>query len=94
MTIHPVRMTGVIVSSPQTYRYFSRVQDSIVDFVTAHSAISREDFLRYMMATDEMATDVGTVVYGKEAVSCGLIDSLGTLGNALDCLHELIQKEN
>ena len=87
MTIHPVRMTGVVVSSPQTYRYFSRVQDSIVDFVTSHSKVPRDTFLRYMMATDEMATDIGTVIYGEEAVSCGLIDAIGDLGDALQCLH-------
>jgi ATP-dependent protease ClpP protease subunit len=90
MTIHPVRMTGMVVGVPQTFRYFSRIQERIVDFVTAHSNISREDFLQYMMATDEMATDVGTVIYGREAVDCGLIDRLGSLGDALDCLHQMI----
>lgn len=90
MTIHPVRMTGVVVGVPQTFRYFSRIQERIVDFVTNNSAITREQFLHYMMATDEMATDVGTVIYGSEAVSCGLIDRLGSLGDALDSLHRMI----
>ncbi len=90
MTIHPVRMTGVIVGVPQTFRYFSRIQERIVDFVTSNSRITREKFLSYMMATDEMATDVGTVIYGAEAVSSGLIDRLGSLGDALDCLHRMI----
>ena len=61
MTIHPVRMTGVVVGAPQTYQYFNRIQEQIVDFVTANSRISRETFLRYMMATGEIATDVGSV---------------------------------
>ncbi len=96
MTIHPVRMTGMVVGAPQTYHYFEKVQDQIVDFVTAHSNISKEQFLHYMMATDEIATDVGTVLYGTEAVECGLVGQVGDLGDALSCLHELIdaQKQN
>lgn len=90
MTIHPVRMNGVIVGAPPTYRYFNRIQEQIVDFVTANSRITREQFLDYMMETGELATDVGTVVYGREAVSCGLIDQLGSLGDALSCLHRMI----
>ena len=90
MTIHPVRMTGVVVGVPQTFRYFARIQERIVSFVTDNSRIPREQFLQYMMATDEMATDVGTVIYGAEAVKCGLIDRLGSLGDALDCLHRLM----
>ena len=85
MTIHPVRMTGLVVGAPQTFRYFNRIQEQIVDFVTANSKISREDFEGYMMATGEMATDVGTILYGREAVSSGLIDRLGGLHDALEC---------
>ena len=62
MTVHPVRMTGLVVGAPQTFQYFQRIQEQIVDFVTANSKIKREKFLEYMMATDEIATDVGTVV--------------------------------
>ena len=62
MTIHPVRMTGLVVGAPQTFRYFNRIQEQIVDFVTTNSKISREDFEGYMMATGEMATDVGTIL--------------------------------
>lgn len=65
MTIHPVRMTGVVVGAPQTYQYFSRIQERIVEFVVGHSGISRQQFLQYMMATDEIATDIGTVIYGR-----------------------------
>ena len=68
MTVHPVRMTGLVVGAPQTYHYFDQIQDHIVDFVTENSRISRADFARYMMATGNMATDVGTVLYGAEAV--------------------------
>ena len=91
MTVHPVRMTGLVVGAPQTYRYFQRIQEQIADFVTANSGISREQFERYMMATGEMATDVGTILYGKEAVSSGLIDQLGGLSDALAELHAMIQ---
>ena len=93
MTIHPVRMTGLVVGAPQTFRYFNRIQEQIVDFVTANSKISREDFEGYMMATGEMATDVGTILYGREAVSSGLIDRLGGLNDALSALHRMIDKQ-
>ena len=92
MTVHPVRMTGLVVGAPQTYRYFQRIQEQIADFVTANSGISKKQFERYMMATGEMATDVGTILYGKEAVSSGLIDSLGGLSDALDELHSMIDR--
>ncbi len=93
MTIHPVRMTGMVIGAPQTFRYFSRIQEQIVDFVTANSKISAKDFEDYMMATGKMATDVGTILYGKEAVECGLIDKLGGLSDALGYLHKLIGNE-
>ncbi len=92
MTVHPVRMTGMVVGAPQTFRYFNRIQEQITDFVTANSKISREDFLGYMMATGERATDVCSILYGKEAVSCGLIDRLGGLNDALNALHRMIDK--
>ena len=93
MTVHPVRMTGLVVGAPQTFRYFQRIQEQIADFVTANSKISREDFEHYMMATGEMATDVGTILYGKEAVASGLIDRLGGLSDALAALHKMIEKQ-
>lgn len=92
MTVHPVRMTGLVVGAPQTFRYFQRIQEQIADFVTANSKISRTDFEKYMMATGEMATDVGTILYGKEAVASGLIDQLGGLSDALAALHNMIGK--
>ncbi len=93
MTVHPVRMTGLVVGAPQTFRYFQRIQEQIADFVTANSAISKEKFEEYMMTTGEMATDVGTILYGKEAVSSGLIDKLGGLNDALSALHKMIEKQ-
>lgn len=92
MTVHPVRMTGLVVGAPQTYQYFNQIQEQIVNFVTKNSHISREDFLRYMMATDEIATDVGTVLYGEEAVSSGLMDAIGSLSDALSLLHRQIDR--
>ncbi len=93
MTVHPVRMTGLVVGAPQTFRYFQRIQEQIADFVTANSKISREKFQHYMMATGEMATDEGTILYGKEAVASGLIDKLGGLNDALSALHKMIDAE-
>ena len=92
VTIHPVRLTGVVIAAPQTYSYFGRMQERIVRFVTDHSNISRERLLEYMMSTDAIANDVGTVLDGPEAVACGLIDSLGTLSDALAYLHGEIEK--
>lgn len=93
MTIHPVRISGTVVGAPATYQYFNRIQERIVEFVTANSRIKRDKFLEYMMATGELASDVGTVIYGKEAVDCGLIDSLGSLGDALEVLHRQIEEQ-
>ena len=92
MTVHPVRMTGLVVGAPQTFRYFQRIQEQIADFVTANSGISKEQFEKFMMATGEMATDVGTILYGKEAVASGLIDELGGLNDALTTLHRMIDE--
>ena len=92
MTIHPVRLNGVVIGVPQTYNYFARIQERIVRFVTAHSHCTREEYLRLMTNTDELANDVGSVIYGEEAVEKGLIDSLGTLSDALDYLHGEINR--
>ena len=93
MTVHPVRMTGLVVGAPQTFRYFQRIQEQIADFVTANSGITKNQFEKYMMATGEIATDVGTILYGKEAVESGLIDRLGGLSDALNALHKMIDKQ-
>ena len=93
MTIHPVRISGTVIGAPQTFHYFNRIQDQIVEFVCKNSKIRREEFLRLMMNPDELATDIGSVVYGHEAVSMGLIDRLGSLADALACLHGMIKKQ-
>ena len=93
MTVHPVRMTGLVVGAPQTFRYFQRIQEQIVEFVANNSRIEKARFEQFMMATGEMATDVGTILYGKEAVASGLIDKLGGLNDALTALHRMIDKQ-
>lgn len=91
MTIHPVRMNGLVLGVPQTLSYFDRMQDRIVNFVTANSSISEEDFRNLMLKTGELAMDMGTVVDGEKAVELGLIDSLGGLSDAIECLYKLIE---
>ena len=92
MTIHPVRLTGVVIGVPQTYNYFGKIQERIVRFVTRNSHISRKRFTEMMMKTGELAADVGTVIYGEEAVRSGLIDRLGGLSDALEYLHGRIRQ--
>ena len=90
MTIHPVRMNGTMIAAPQTYNYFDRLQERIVDFIARNSRVSRKEFLRLMLKTGEMAADVGSVIYGEEAVRIGLIDHIGGLSDALDSLHDMM----
>ena len=90
MTIHPVRMNGLVISSPQTYTYFNRMQERIIDFTVKHSRIDEATFRELMMKPDEIATDIGTILDGNEAVSCGLIDEIGGLSEALAFLRSLI----
>ena len=91
MTIHPVRMTGMVIAVPQTFSYFQRIQERIVEFVAANSRVEKEKFTQLMMATGELAADVGSVIYGQEAVELGLIDQIGGLQDALSCLHEMMK---
>lgn len=93
MTIHPVRLNGLVIGVSQTFHYFERIQDRICDFVTRNSRISREEFEHLMLNTGEMAADVGSVIYGQEAVELGLIDHLGGLSDALECLHRRMREE-
>ena len=93
MTIHPVRLNGLVIGVSQTFHYFERIQDRICDFVTRNSRISREDFEGLMLNTGEMAADVGSVIYGEEAVRLGLIDHLGGLSDALGCLHRMMRED-
>ncbi len=91
MTIHPVRMNGTVLGVPQTLSYFDKMQDRIISFVTANSKVKEDDFRRLMMNTEELVLDVGSVVDGEKAVEIGLIDRLGSLGDAMDCLYEMIE---
>ena len=88
MTIHPVRITGVVIGAAQTYDYLARMQARITAFVTAHSGISEERFVHLLSDATQLANDVGSILTGQEAVSAGLIDTVGTLADALSYLHE------
>ncbi len=92
MTIHPVRISGVVIGVPQTYYYFERMQDRIISFITGHSNVSEDDFRAMLRRTDQIATDTGSLIDGNEAVSCGLIDQCGSLSDALDELHRMINE--
>lgn len=92
MTIHPVRMSGTVIAAPQTYSYFQRLQERIVAFVSGHSHISAQDFQALMLRKDDMAADVGSVLYGEEAVKVGLIDEVGGLADGLQCLYRQIEQ--
>ncbi len=92
MTIHPVRMNGLVLGVPQTLSYFDKMQDRIVNFVTSNSNISDDEFRKLMMQTGELVMDVGTVVDGEKAVELGLIDSLGGLSDAIECLYSIIEE--
>ena len=91
MTIHPVRLNGLVIGVPQTFYYFERIQDRITQFITANSGIKREALTKLMLQTGELAADVGSVIYGEEAVELGLIDQIGGLSDALSCLHGMIE---
>lgn len=92
MTIHPVRMNGLVLGVPQTLNYFDKIQERITDFVTRNSKISAERFRSLMMNNKQLVLDVGTTLDGRDAVKEGLIDSLGGLSDAIDALYEMIEK--
>lgn len=92
MTIHPVRMSGTVIGVPQMFDYLYKIQDRIMDFVVSHSKIEKEEFARLLLETDEIANDVGTVLFGEEAVKCGIIDKVGGISAASDTLYEMIEK--
>ncbi len=94
MTVHPVRMNGLVLGVPQTLSYFEKMQDRIVNFVANNSKISDSAFRELMMKTGELIMDVGTVLDGEGAVGCGLIDEMGGLSDALDFLNLSIEEEN
>ena len=93
MTIHPIRMSGTVIAAPQTYHYFERLQERIVAFVSGHSQISAEKFQSLMLKKEDMAADVGSVIYGEEAVSLGIIDAVGGLSDGLQYLYRRIDEQ-
>lgn len=94
MTIHPVRMSGTVIAAEETYRYFQRIQERIVRFVAGNSRVSAERFRELMLSSGDMANDVGTVLYGEQAVAEGIIDRIGTLGDALEALYGQIERRH
>lgn len=91
MTIHPIRINGTVIGASQTYEYFDKVRDRVINFIAENSDISRENLLKLMLDTDEISNDVGTILFGEEAVKNGLIDDVGGLCDALNCLYEMIE---
>ncbi|NMB08884.1 MAG: Clp protease [Tissierellia bacterium] len=90
MTIHPIRTTGLVIGVPQTFRYFEKMQQRIIDFILRTSNIDRNTLKKLMYSTDELANDVGTILIGKEAVNYGLINEVGGFSQALEKLKELM----
>ena len=89
MTVHPVRINGTVIGAPQTFYYFNRMQDRILNFVSGHSKISTERLRELMMRTDEIATDVGSIIDGTQAVREGIIDEVGGLSDAMRALFSM-----
>lgn len=94
MTVHPVRMSGTVIAAPETYRYFERLQERIIQFVAANSRVTAKRFRELMLSSGDMANDVGTVLYGEQAVAEGIIDRIGTLGDALEALYGQIERRH
>ena len=94
MTIHPIRLTGMVLGVQQSFDYLERMQDRVINFVADHSHISADDFKSMMMTIGELARDVGTIAVGKGAVDCGLIDEVGGLDDALRYLKERIKQQD
>lgn len=92
MTIHPIRMSGLVIGVPQTYEYLDKMQERVVKFVAKHAKISEEEFKKLMLQTGELAMDIGTVLVGKQAVDVQLIDEVGGLSQALAKLKDLIRQ--
>ena len=92
MTIHPIRLTGLVIGVPQTFEYLDKMQDRVIQFITRHSHITEAKFRELMFSTGQLARDIGTVLVGKDAVEVGLIDESAGLGRAIAVLNELIEK--
>jgi ATP-dependent protease ClpP protease subunit len=92
MTIHPIRLNGLVIGVPQTYEYLDKMQDRVVNFVTSHSRITSTQFRELMFRTGELARDIGTVLIGKDAVDKGLIDEVGGVSQAVTRLKYMIEE--
>ncbi len=93
MTVHPLRMSGTVIGVAQTFRYFERMQERICEFVVSNSNIGKEGFKKLMLTTDDMANDVGTILFARHAVDCGIINEMGGLSQALQKMYELIAEQ-
>ena len=92
MTIHPIRMNGTVIGVPQMFNYFNKIQDRLTNFVVRNSKIEEQKFRSLMMETKKIANDVGTILFGEEAVECGLIDKVGGISDALKKIHKMTKK--
>ncbi len=92
MTLHPIRLTGLVIGVQQSFNYFQKMQDRVINFIVANSRIQEEPLRDYMMRTGELAQDIGTIIVGKDAVNCGLIDDVGGIGDAMRKLREMIDE--
>ena len=90
MTVHPIRTNNLTITAPQTFKQMMKIQDRLIDFVAKHSSIDKERFEDLMLAKDNIANDVGTVLYGEEAVKCGLIDMVGGISEALLAIGDMV----
>ncbi len=89
MTVHPIRMNGLVIGVYQTYEYFKKMQERLTNFVCANSKISKEDFDRLMLNKNELTTDIGTILIGKQAVDIGLIDEMGGIEDAIAKISQM-----
>lgn len=92
MTIHPIRMNGMVIGVPQTFEYMDKMQERIIQFIIRHSRISEQKIKELMFKTGELTRDIGTTVIGQEAVTCGLIDQVGGVGEAMAELNRMIEE--
>lgn len=94
MTVHPIRLTGLVIGVPQTFEYLDKMQDRVIQFITRHSRITEEKFRELMFSTGQLARDIGTVLVGNDAVAVGLIDEAAGLGRAVAVLNALIEEKH
>ena len=93
MIVHPIRTTGTIINSPQTFEQMNKIQDRLISFVARNSKITEESFRNIMFATANISNDTGTVLFGEEAVKCGLIDEVGGISEAMDKIKSMVENK-